>query len=178
MGTKPRTGIVEVAPMRECLQRPGRSFRRFAAALVLGLGALFLSPQADAHHWHGGWGWGWGCCGWGWGGWWGPHYSISLGWPSYYGYPYSAYPYYAAPYYPPYAYPPAYSYAPSYAPSYNYAPPEAYQPQQQPLASNVPAPQTWYYCENPRGYYPQVKSCTIGWHQVLVQPSTSTGQPP
>jgi hypothetical protein len=161
--------------------RPVRTFRRLAATLTLALGALLLSPQADAHHWHGGWGWGWGCCGggWGWGGWWGPSYSVSFGWPYYYGYPSYAYSYYAAPYYPPYTYAPTYSYAPaySYPPSYSWAPSGGYgQRTQQSVASNAPTMQTWYYCENPRGYYPQVKSCSGGWHQVLVQPSTTTGQ--
>ena len=119
----------------------------------------------------------------------GPSYSISFGWPGYYGYPYYAYPYYAAPYYPPYAYAPAYAYPPanSYAPNYSYAPNNSYAPsdgypppqgQQQAAAYNAPAMQTWYYCERPRGYYPQVKSCNGGWHQVQVQPMTSTGQPP
>ena len=155
--------------MRNRSQFPVRSFRRLCAALTLGLGALLLSPQADAHwHGHGGWGWGWG--GWGWGGWWGPHYTVALGWPSYYAYPYYAAPYYPAPYYPPYSYAPAYS----YPPSYSYAPAQAPQPA---AASYAPAMQTWYYCENPRGYYPQVQSCGGGWHQVLVQPSsTTTGQ--
>jgi hypothetical protein len=30
--------------------------------------------------------------------------------------------------------------------------------------------QTWYYCDNPQGYYPYVNSCSTGWRQVPAQP--------
>lgn len=29
-----------------------------------------------------------------------------------------------------------------------------------------PEPRYWYYCENPRGYYPSVERCRSGWLQV------------
>ncbi|MGH6976423.1 MAG: hypothetical protein ACREED_05285 [Stellaceae bacterium] len=69
-------------------------------------------------------------------------------------------PYYYYPppvvYYPP---PPVY-YAP---PPVVYAPP----PPPTPLA---PQAQTWYYCDNPQGYYPYVSNCTSGWRQVPARP--------
>ncbi len=44
----------------------------------------------------------------------------------------------------------------------------------------------WYYCYNPRGYYPNVPACRIPWQKVLPIPSAPTvaptpyppGQPP
>lgn len=32
------------------------------------------------------------------------------------------------------------------------------------------AANVWYYCQNPQGYYPYVKSCAGGWQKVPVQP--------
>jgi hypothetical protein len=29
----------------------------------------------------------------------------------------------------------------------------------------------WYYCQNPQGYYPYVKSCPGGWMKVVPQPT-------
>ncbi len=37
------------------------------------------------------------------------------------------------------------------------------------------APQYWYYCQKPQGYYPYVKECSVGWMQVVPQPP-SPGQ--
>ena len=152
--------------------RSVRSLRNFAAALVLGAGALLFSPVAEAH-WHGGWGWGWGwhggwgCCGWGWG-WGGPRVNIALGWPGYYGY--GPYPYYP-PSYPP-SYAPPYSYAPpnGYSPSYNGAPPSNYSQSAPPPAQA----QSWYRCDNPQGYYPYIQSCSSGWRQVPAAPQGGT----
>jgi hypothetical protein len=161
-----------------------RALRRAAAVLVLGGGALLFAAPAPAQAqarwhsgwhgggyggwhgggwrggwhgggwrggWHGGWRGGW-CCGWGWG----PSVSLFWGWPGFYGYPY---------YEPPYAYYPAP--APVYYPP---AAPEAAQ------TSPGPAPaQSWYYCDNPRGYYPYVQSCSTGWRAVPVTPQ---GAPP
>ena len=61
---------------------------------------------------------------------------------------------------------------------HNYYPPDdtdAYLP---PVAVDngdstaAPAPQThyWYYCSNPRGYYPYVQQCPGGWQLVSPQP--------
>jgi len=30
--------------------------------------------------------------------------------------------------------------------------------------------QSWYYCDNPKGYYPYVSSCSSGWRQVPARP--------
>jgi hypothetical protein len=70
------------------------------------------------------------------------------GWPGPYPYPY-AYPYVYGP--------PAVIVAP---PPYVAAAP----------AAMVSAPaQSWYYCDNPQGYYPYVASCAAGWRQVPAQ---------
>ena len=49
-----------------------------------------------------------------------------------------------------------------------------------PAAGTQPAPATgsiqpapsnsWYYCKNPEGYYPYVKTCAGGWETVPAQP--------
>jgi len=70
-----------------------------------------------------------------------------VGWP-YGAWPYATYagsPYVGWPYYPPQA---------------NEAAPPYSQPDQQ-------QPYYWYYCQNPQGYYPYVKSCPGGWMQVI-----------
>jgi len=78
--------------------------------------------------------------------------SIVLGpwWPGYGLYPAYPYAYYPAPYYP--------------------APPVIVQ-QQPPVYAKPAPPQSdyWYYCENPQGYYPYVKSCPGGWMKVVPQ---------
>lgn len=60
----------------------------------------------------------------------------------------------------PYPYPYPYYY-PAYVPPPVYAPPPT------PVA---PQAQTWYYCDNPNGYYPYVTSCSTGWRQVPAHP--------
>jgi hypothetical protein len=86
-------------------------------------------------------------------GWWGPAYPY----PRYY--PYS-YPYYPNPYYVP---------APVVI-------------AEQPALSD-PGPEQnsyWYYCENPRGYYPYIKSCPGGWMKVVpesVPPDSDRSRP-
>lgn len=73
------------------------------------------------------------------------------------GYPFWG-PYYYAP--PPVAYyqlPPAY-----YGP-----PPVVYAP---PPTLVAPQAQVWYYCDNPKGYYPYVSTCSGGWRQVPARP--------
>ena len=138
-----------------------RLARPTALALALGCGALSLAApvQAGGWHgggggWHGGWHGGGGCC---WGG--GSSFSLFFGFPGYYSYP-------AYAYYPPYPYP-AYSYAPAYYPPS----PPVVMAQQAPLAPPGPAPvQYWYYCNNPRGYYPYVQNCGAAWRPVPAQP--------
>ncbi len=135
-----------------------RLMRPLALALALA-GGLSLASTAEAGGWHGG-GWhggGWHGGGWHGGGWhggccWGgSSFSLFFGFPAYSYYPaYPAYPY------------PAYSYAPSYYPPVTMA--------QQAPPPGPPPVQYWYYCDNPRGYYPYVQNCGAGWKPVPAQP--------
>lgn len=71
-----------------------------------------------------------------------------------YPYPYGpyAYPYYAP---PPVVYaPPIYTAPPAYAPT----------------APSAAESSTWYYCDNPSGYYPYVKQCNTAWRPVAARP--------
>jgi len=77
---------------------------------------------------------------------------IGPGWgPGWRGYP--AYPYY--PYYPYYS-----------------APPVVVEQQAQVYAQqDQQESDYWYYCRNPEGYYPYVKSCPGGWMKVVPEPA-------
>ena len=37
---------------------------------------------------------------------------------------------------------------------------------------------SWYYCTNPEGYFPYVKTCPSGWQTVPAQPPAPPGQVP
>jgi hypothetical protein len=88
---------------------------------------------------------------------------VGVGVPFYGPYPYYAYPPYYYDYPPPVVYaPPPVVYAPP--PPVVVAPPTTYV--QQPSSS-------WYYCDNPKGYYPYVQDCSSGWRQVPAQPAPS-----
>ena len=78
----------------------------------------------------------------------------------------------AYPYYPPYyAYPPPVVYAP---PPVVYAPPPVVYSPPPATPTYVQQPeQSWYYCDNPRGYYPYVTDCGSGWRQVPASPQPS-----
>jgi len=118
------------------------------AAIAAGA-ALVSSPAAAQHHggYHGGYhGHGWHHGGWGWG------FGVGLGvglydpwWPGHYA------GYWDYPYYPYYADPPVTVI------------------QQAPTVQA--APQSYYYCDNPAGYYPYVQQCSIPWRQVPVTPA-------
>jgi len=56
---------------------------------------------------------------------------------------------YWAPYWAPYGYPPVVA-----------APPP------QVFVQPLPSQPSWYYCENPQGYYPYGRQCPGGWRQV------------
>lgn len=77
-----------------------------------------------------------------------------FGWPYYYGFPYG-YPY-------PYGY--YYSYPYPYSDDgYAYPP--------QPQTGPATAPEDhWYYCDDPKGYYPYVASCNGQWREVSPTP--------
>ena len=69
---------------------------------------------------------------------------------------------------PPYVYgPPAYYYAP--APVYVAPQPSYVAPA--PAVQGAPPPAAWYYCDNPRGYYPYVANCNGAWQQVQPTPA-------
>jgi|SRR5215813_7345734 len=60
----------------------------------------------------------------------------------------------------PYAYPPVLV-----------APPPVYvQPTPQVYVQSPPPQSSWYYCDNPLGYYPYVQQCPAGWRQVNPTP--------
>jgi hypothetical protein len=84
--------------------------------------------------------------------------ALAYGYYPYGYYPYGYYPYAAAPVVVQQA-------APVYMEQGNTAPA---QPQ-----SAAPAGQSsndWYYCRDPAGYYPYVRSCANGWQRVPAQP--------
>ena len=52
------------------------------------------------------------------------------------------------------------------------APPPVYvQPPPQVYIQSPPPQPSWYYCDNPPGYYPYVPQCPGGWRQVTPAPS-------
>ena len=60
-----------------------------------------------------------------------------------------------------------------YPPPYYYAPPVVYREpivvQSQPTSYISQSP-SWYYCDNPRGYYPYVQNCSTAWQPVPANP--------
>lgn len=86
------------------------------------------------------------------------HYRGHSNFGFYFGAPLYPYPYYRDPFYYPYYYsPPTIITVPVTPPFYIQQPP----PASQPYPSGY-----WYYCHNPKGYYPYVKECPNGWQQV------------
>lgn len=120
-----------------------------ASAVLMGAGFVAFAPSSASarDHWHSGVG-------------------IWLGWPSYYR-PYGYWPY---PYYPPlYPYPYPYPYMASPPVTVIQQPPVMVAPA--PQAAPAPsAPQSYYYCTNPKGYYPYVMTCQVPWQPVPVTP--------
>ncbi len=65
---------------------------------------------------------------------------------------------------------------PAYPYPYYAAPPVVIQQQPQPpteyiMPEQAEAPSYWYFCQNPKGYYPYVKQCPGGWMKVVPQPA-------
>ncbi|UCF92875.1 MAG: hypothetical protein JSW39_01580 [Desulfobacterales bacterium] len=60
---------------------------------------------------------------------------------------------------------------PWYPYSYYYAAPPVVIQQQPPVYAPPEPPEVnyWYYCQNPQGYYPYVKSCPGGWMKVVPE---------
>jgi hypothetical protein len=113
--------------------------------------------------WHGGGGHG---GGWHGGGGHGGHGGVSVwvgpGW-------WGGYPYY--PYYYPY-------YNQYYYPYYNpyYGAPPAGDSQQPSGYVQQEEPSYWYFCQDPKGYYPYVKQCPKGWLKVVPSPTPKAGE--
>jgi hypothetical protein len=42
-----------------------------------------------------------------------------------------------------------------------------------PIALPPSPPPSWYFCDNPQGYYPYVQQCPGGWKQVPATPPQS-----
>ncbi len=64
-----------------------------------------------------------------------------------------------------------------YSPYYYTAPPQVIVTQPAPTTYVQPAPPPetenyWYYCTEPKGYYPYVKTCPPGWMKVVPQTPT------
>jgi hypothetical protein len=67
-----------------------------------------------------------------------------------------------------------------WGPPYYYAEPPVVV-QQSPEVYVEQAPQSeepsyWYFCQNPKGYYPYVKQCPNGWMKVEPSPTTPDGE--
>jgi hypothetical protein len=62
---------------------------------------------------------------------------------------------------------------PWYPYGYYSAPPVVVQPPAVTVQPEQPQQSYWYYCQEPQGYYPYVKSCPGGWMKVLPQPAPS-----
>lgn len=85
--------------------------------------------------------------------------------------------YFGGPVFSPWYYPGPY-YGPYYGPSYNTTtivtqPAPVYieqAPGPAPATAPTSASNSWYYCNNPDGYYPYVKECPSGWQKVAPQP--------
>jgi hypothetical protein len=59
-----------------------------------------------------------------------------------------------------------------------YAPPVVTVAPRPSAAPPPPAPQSWYYCEAARGYFPYVPSCPGGWRAVPATPGATAMAPP
>jgi hypothetical protein len=73
---------------------------------------------------------------------------------------------YVGPYWGPY-WGPAWYYPPPY---YYYPPPAPAQPQEYVERIDPSEQGYWYYCDQSRGYYPNVKECPAGWRRVAPTP--------
>jgi hypothetical protein len=65
-----------------------------------------------------------------------------------------------------------YPYYPYYAYPYTY--PEVL-PEAVPLAAAPAQAPTWYYCNDPQGYYPYLRTCNHAWQAVPASPPSNPG---
>jgi hypothetical protein len=68
-----------------------------------------------------------------------------------------------------------------WGPTYSYYAEPPVVVQQSPEVYVEQAPQSeepsyWYFCQNPKGYYPYVKQCPNGWMKVEPSPTTPDGE--
>jgi hypothetical protein len=132
-----------------------------------GMRAGTWGGTSNGGHWHGG-DWHHGGH---WHGWYGVSVGIYLGPGFYWGWPYGPYAYDAWPYYDAYGDGP-YGYA-YVGPNVTYAYPNdpAYY-----FQAPAPEPPAFrYYCSDPKGYYPQVTTCTQSWLRVLPSDAEQAG---
>ena len=101
--------------------------------------------------WHGGHGWG------------SPRVGIGIGIGPYWGL-------YGGPYWGGYWRPYAYGYPYAYPPVVTVPSTQVYVQPSAPAAAQPPPSASWYYCDNPRGYYPYVQQCPGGWRAVAPTP--------
>lgn len=59
-----------------------------------------------------------------------------------------------------------------------YVPPAVIVQQAPPVPSGMPPAQAWYFCDDPKGYYPYVASCAVPWREVPATPPPPRGPPP
>jgi hypothetical protein len=59
----------------------------------------------------------------------------------------------------------------------DYVPPAVVVQQAPPVPSGLPPAQNWYYCDNPKGYYPYVASCGTAWREVPATPAPQAPPP-
>lgn len=96
---------------------------------------------------------------------------IGTGWYPWWGW--GGYPYYY-PYYNPYYYP-------YYDPYYYDREPVIIERAPYEYEAQQPQPATryyWYFCNEPKGYYPYVRSCPGGWMKVLPKPNEGPNDGP
>jgi hypothetical protein len=85
----------------------------------------------------------------------------------------------------PFFYGPWFYPGPYYYPPYNYpyppvvsvpATPPVYIERAEVAEPASPASASWYYCNNPQGYYPYVENCPGGWQAVAPRPPAASGE--
>ena len=160
-----------------------RKFTTILSALAVMMGAAFAMGSSDqTAGWHGGGSQGGNGSGSGSGGGWhgghggGGHRGGGGGYGGYGG-GYGGGVYYPYPYWPGSPYPAPYPFP--YPDSPNSTPP----PDKPPVgaynaSSNMPPWPFWYYCDNPEGYYPYVKTCTHDWSALPMMAPPPTAGPP
>lgn len=71
---------------------------------------------------------------------------------------------------PPYWGPPAWGPRCCYGAPVYYGPPPVYAPPPQVYVQRGQSESDyWYYCDNPQGFYPYIKSCPGGWMKVVPE---------